>query len=234
MKNIIKKIKELSQDHTRLTVMFLIIALFLVIFVVYGIADSYFNYSTTESKKYYVYLSTEKKEFEAEVTHNRKGLINSFKPNIDINFESLPIYSNEEIVLPSSMLIVIYNSGNYNSYKTHNYSLVRGNQFITTGYDDKIEHYFLYDTKNLYFFKDDGLLTIDNEEINLSSGSYVVCLDDTVDYYDFKKDEYVSLKYNDKVVYESHYYYVTLSEDTISRTNDLLPKSLNYLKFLKK
>ena len=234
MKKIINKFKEIAKDNTRLTVFFLVLALFLVIFIVYTIANKYLNYSTESTESYYVYLGDNKVEFEADIISNKKGLINSFKPNRDINFESLPIYSQEKIILPSDMLIALYNDGNYMFYRTHAYSTIKGDDFITVDYINKTEHYFMYDTNNLYLFKDSGTLTIDNKEVNLSPNSYVICTDDKIEYYDYEKDEYVTLDYNKKVIYNSHYYYVNLSEDTIGRTGDLLPRTLRYLSFLKK
>ena len=234
MKKNMKRIKDLANDNTRLTVLFLVIALFIVIFIVYSIAGSYFNYSTTSTENYYVYLGGEKVEFAAEVTQNRKGLINTFKSNRDINFESLPIYGKNEIVFPSDMLISLYDGGNYKFYRTHAYSRIKDDAIITNDYTSKDAHYFIYDANNLYVFNDAGVLSIDNKEIQLSSYSYVICTDDTVSYYNYAQDEYVSTEYKNDVIYDSHYYYLNLSEDTISRTGDLLPKSLNYLKFIKK
>ena len=234
MKKIIKRIKELSKDHTRLTVLFLIVALFVVIFIVYTIAGKYFNYSTTSTNNYYIYLGSEKTLFEAEVTQNRKGLINAFVAKKDINFESIPIYSDDEVIFPSDMAIIIYNNGNYTISRVHTYSKVKGEEFITKEYNDKIEHYFLYDANNLYFMKDEGTLTIDNKDIKLSAHSYVVCTDDMVSYYDYASDKYESTQYKEKVVFEAQHYYINLREDTVGRTGDLLPSSLKYLKFLKK
>ena len=233
MKKTIKRIKELAKDHTRLTVLFLIFALFAVIFIVYSIAGTYFNYSTIKTESYYVYLGPEKVEFEADVTSNRKGLINSFIAKKDINFESLPIYSEDAVIFPSDMAIMKYENGNYSIMRTHAYAKATEDELITSGFSGKIEHYFLYDTNNLYFFNDAGTLTIDTEEIKLSAHSYVICTDDTVSYYDYANDKYEKLEYRDKVVYDTHHYYVNLTEDTIGRTGDLLPSSLNYLNFLK-
>ena len=71
------------------------------------------------------------------------------------------------------------------SYITHKKGIYT---LTTTKYNNRLNHYFFYDGNDLYFFIEPTTLKVNNEEIQLSSFSYVIAnnKNNYISYYDKK------------------------------------------------
>ena len=97
----------------------------------------------------------------------------------------------------------------------------------------KLNHYFLYDGKDLYFFIENVKLKYNNEEVTLSAFSYVIVKSGKyVAYYDKKNDVYKTIELsNNEVIVSNDYYTVNLASDMIDYqgTNVVLTSGIENL-----
>lgn len=233
MKKIINRIRDVLFNHPRLFVIALLLVLLLVVMTLYRIADEYLNYSVTDTGKYYVYINDAKYEFEADIVKNRANEISKFDAKIDIDFDSLPIYSEDKTIFLKDMLVALPRESSL-PYRILPYSYLRGNELVTTDYKEKLQHFFLYDRDNLYYFGESGKLIVDNEEYELSANSYVLCYSNIIEFYNYKFDEYQILEYTDRAIYSTSYYEIDLVNDRYTNNGAMLPKELKNLTLLSK
>ena len=135
-------------NHPRLSVLFLLLILLIVIMIIYRIADKYMNNSTTETGTYYTYVGEIKYDFDADVTINKKLVINNLKPANKMDFSSNPIIGEKRIIFPKDMLAVMP-SDNYAEYRTLPYTYISEDKLITKDYNETLKTYRDYLIKEL-------------------------------------------------------------------------------------
>lgn len=233
MKKLINKIKRVMNDHPRIFVLLLVLFLIIVIFVIYRIADEYMNYSEVIKEDTYTFVGEKKHVFESEITINRKGVISKVDPSINMNWTSTPIFGENKIIFPNNMLIV-FPQENYSEYRLMPFSYIENDNIVTSNFNNKLEHYLIYDGLDTYIFSDNGILKVGNNNIKLSSYSYVICDQKRVSYYDSVTDKVTSIILDGDVIFESDYYVVNLIEDSVGNEGNLLPSSVEYVDFISK
>ena len=111
------------------------------------------------------------------------------------------------------------------------YYLVNGNL------NSMVTNNFLFDGKDYYIFLSDVLIRFDNQEIPISSMSYVNYQYDTKDLYiyNFSEDKVYYENVSTDVLATTDNYTINLSSDSIliNNKNKLLMKNFDYLKKLK-
>lgn len=239
MKEKINNLKTIIKENYKLIIpITLMIVLFVAFLIYYKVMISN-NYTKDETVKVFQYFYEKKYEYDLTLSKNRKDVIVDLKPqNINVNYDSTPIYYQEKdiIILPSDMSVVMptlscaeYLSKGY-SYITYE----KGTYTLTTDkYNKKLNHYFLYDGKDLYFFIEPVTLTVNNEKIELSSLSYVIAkYNNSITYYDKKTDTFKIIDTTeDTSLIENKYYSINISKDSLNYqgTNLLLTSSIEKL-----
>ena len=218
MEKIIKHIKE---NYKLMIPIILMIVLFLAFIVYYKISIS--NIFTEDNEdKFYQYFYDKKYEYTGVVTTNKRNEVVDFKTSdYDINFDSTPIYyqKKDKVILPKDMSVVMptlscaeYLSMGYSTFTFKNsvYNLV------TNKYNNKLNHYFLYDGKDLYFFIEIVVLKYNNEEVKLSPFSYVIVRNGYVSYYDKANDINKTIEVtSEEVVASNDYYTIKVNNDIV-------------------
>lgn len=218
-----KKINSFIKDNYKLIIPILLtILLFIVFFVYYQVSRR--EVYTEKTDTFYQYFSKTKLEYEAVVTTNRKKEVVDFKEkDIGIEFDSTPIYykNEDKVILPKDMSVVMptlscaeYLSKGYSTitYNNNIYNLV------TKNYNNKLNHYFFYDSKDLYFFIEEVTLKVNDKEIKLSPFSYVIYknANDTMSYYDKENDKYeIIMDIKSDVKVSNDYYTIRVDNDYI-------------------
>ena len=212
----------IKENYKLLIPILLMILLFIVFFVYYQVSSR--EVLTDNSGKFYQYFYDKKYEYKGIVTTNKRDEIVKFKAlDIEINFDSTPIYYDKKnkVILPKDMSVVMptlscaeYLSKGYSlvSYKDNVYNL------ITKNYNNKLNHYFFYDSKDLYFFIENVVLKFNDKEVKLSPFSYVIYKNsnNTMSYYDKENDKYETIMNIDgEVVVGNDYYNIRVDRDYI-------------------
>lgn len=239
MKTKTNNLKTIIKDNYKLIIpITLMIVLFVAFLIYYKVMISN-NYTKDETVKVFQYFYEKKYEYDLTLSKNRKDVIVDIKPqDININYDSTPIYYQEKdiIVLPEDMSVVmptlscaeyLAKGYSYITYKNGNYTLT------TDKYNKKLNHYFLYDGKDLYFFIEPVILTVNNEKIELSPFSYVIAkYNKSITYYDRKTDTFKIIDTtDDNSLIENKYYSINISKDSLNYqgTNLLLTSSIERL-----
>lgn len=232
-------IKNIIKENYKLIIpIALMIVLFISFLVYYKIMLSN-NYTKDETIEVFQYFYEKKYEYNLKVSKNRKNVIVDIAPqDIKVEYDSTPIYNKNSniVILPKDMSVVMptlscqeYLSKGY-SYITYN----KGNYILTTNkYNKKLNHYFLYDGLDLYFFIEPVTLTINEEKIELSPFSYIIAKhNNSISYYDKLTDTFkiVETK-DDNSIIENKYYSINISKDTLNYqgTNIILTSSIENL-----
>lgn len=232
-------IKEFLKENYKLIIpIALMIVLFISFLVYYKIAISTDIITDTEAKVYQ-YFSDKKYEYTSIISHNKKDVIVDFKPqDIKVNLDSTPIYykNKNAVILPKDMSVVMptlscaeYLSKGY-SYITY----ANGVYNLTTDrYNKKLNHYFLYDGSDLYFFIEPVKLTVNKQIIELSPFSYVIAkYNRYISYYDKKTNTAKTIETTgESNTIENDYYKVYISKDTVDfqGTNVILTSNIKEL-----
>ena len=217
-----EKVKNFFKENYKLMIpIVLMVVLFLAFIVYYKISIS--NIFTEDNEdKFYQYFYDKKYEYTGVVTTNKRNEVVGFKTSdYDINFDSTPIYyqKKDKVILPKDMSVVMptlscaeYLSMGYSTitFKNSVYNLV------TNKYNNKLNHYFLYDGKDLYFFIENVVLKYNNEEVILSPFSYVIVKNGYVSYYDKANDIYKTIEVtSEEVVASNDYYTIKVNNDIV-------------------
>lgn len=232
-------IKNIIKENYKLIIpIALMIVLFISFLVYYKIMLSN-NYTKDETIEVFQYFYAKKYEYNLKVSKNRKNVIVDIAPqNIKVEYDSTPIYNKNSniVILPKDMSVVMptlscqeYLSKGY-SYITYN----KGNYILTTNkYNKKLNHYFLYDGLDLYFFIEPVTLTINEEKIELSPFSYIIAKhNNSISYYDKLTDTFKIIETkDDNSIIENKYYSINISKDTLNYqgTNIILTSSIENL-----
>lgn len=235
----IDNIKIFFKENYKLIIPITLMIVLFVSFLIYYKVMISDNYREEEIKEVYQYFYDTKYEYDLTISKNRKKEIVDIKSNnIDINFDSTPIYykDKEIVILPQNMSIVMptlscaeYLSKQYSyiTYENNIYTLT------TKKYNNKLNHYFLYDGNDLYFFIEPVTLTINNEKIELSPFSYIIAIyNNYISYYDKKTDTFKTITItSDNSTVENNYYSINISTDTLNYqgTNVILTSDIEKL-----
>ncbi|MCI6266369.1 MAG: hypothetical protein MR598_05950 [Erysipelotrichaceae bacterium] len=244
MKEKVDNIKKFLKENYKLIIpITLMIVLFIAFLIYYKVSISN-NYHIDTEEKVYQYFYDKKYEYTATISKNKKGVIIDFKPQeIKVNLDSTPIYYQKKniVILPKDMSVVMPTLS-CAEYLTTGYSYITYQDGIynltTNRYHKKLNHYFLYDGSDLYFFIEPVTLTINEEQIQLTPFSYVIAkYNKYISYYDRKTDTFKTItttENNAKI--ENEYYTVYISKDTIDYqgTNIILTSDIKNLNTIDK
>lgn len=242
MKKENKYINIIKEKYKLFIPIILMIVIFIAFIIYYKVMISN-NYTKDETIKAYTYLYEKKYEYDLIVGKNRKDVIVKIEPqDIKINYDSTPIYyQNKDIVILPKDMSVIMPTLSCAEYLSKGYSYITYSNGIynltTDRYNQKLNHYFLYDGKDLYFFIEPVTLTINEEKIKLSPLSYIIAkYNNSITYYDKKTDTYKIIETNDDATIENQYYSINISKDNINYqgTNIILTSDIKNLNTIDK
>lgn len=240
----IDNIKNIIKENYKLVIPIVLMIVLFIAFLIYYNVSIRNNYTKDETIKVFQYFYEKKYEYNLTISKNRKDVIVDIKPqDIKVNYDSTPVYyQNKDIViLPKNMSVVMptlscaeYLSKGY-SYITYENGIYN---LTTDKYNKKLNHYFLYDGKDLYFFIEPVILTVNNEKIELSSLSYVIAkYNNSITYYDKKSDTFKIIETtSDESTIENKYYSINISKDSLNYqgTNVLLTSAIENLNTIDK
>lgn len=238
MKNI-EDIKQIIKENYKLIIPITLILVLFISFLIYYKVMISNNYTKDETINASQYFYGEKYNYSLKVSKNRKDVIVSIKPqDIKINYDSTPIYYQDKdiVILPKDMSVIMPTLS-CAEYLAKGYSYItyeKGIYNITTDkYNKKLNHYFFYDGKDLYFFIEPVTLTVNNEKIELSPFSYIIAkYNNSITYYDKKTDTFKILEVtDDKALIENEYYSINISKDNLNYqgTNIILTSAIENL-----
>lgn len=218
-----EKVNKYIKDNYKLIIpLLLMLLLFIVFFVYYQVSSKDILTDSTDS--FYQYFSDSKTNYDAVVTTNKRDEVVGFKSkNNTIDVSGSPIYykNHDKVIFPMDMSVVMptlscaeYLSKGFSvvSYKDNTFNL------ITEKYNKRLNHYFFYDSKDLYFFIENVTLKFDNKEVKLTPFSYVIYRNSnkTLEYYDRENDKYQLIgRVDGQVIVSTEYYSVVVSNDYI-------------------
>lgn len=237
-------IKKFIHDNYKLMIPIVFIFVLFIAFLVYYkvVVDN--QYVIEKNLKVYQYFYGNKYEYVGKASFNRKDVIVDFEPQeIKINLDSTPIYyqKKDKVIFPKDMSVVMptLSCAEYVAKGFSYITLKDDIYYLTTNrYNGRLNHYFLYDGMDLYFFIENVTLKVNGEEIVLSPFSYVIAkYSNYVSYYDKKSDTYRTITIdNSEVLVYNDYYKVEVATDTIDYqgTDVLLTSSLENLNTIDK
>lgn len=240
----IDKVKQFIKENYKIIIPITLMIVIFIAFLIYYKVSISNNYRIDKEEKVYQYFYDKKYEYSSIISKNRKDVVVDFNPQeIKINLDSTPIYYQDKdiVILPKDMSVVMPTLS-CAEYLTKGYSYItyeKGVYNLTSErYNKKLNHYFLYDGLDLYFFIESVTLTIGQEEIKLTPFSYVIAkYGKYISYYDKKTDTFktVTTDDNDSKI-ENEYYTVYISKDTIDYqgTNILLTSDIEILNTIDK
>ena len=227
----------------------LIIGLLVFIVVSVVIISNIFARKELNTKKIknedvYIYFGKEKFDYSGNIVLEKDNSITSIKlNNKKISLYSEPIYykSKKSIILPVAYSVCFPKSSG-RQYKVQYYTEIQnvGEDYylVNRNLNSMVTNNFLFDGKDYYIFLSDVLIRFDNQEIPISSMSYVNYQYDTKDLYiyNFSEDKvYYYENVSTDVLATTDNYTINLSSDSIliNNKNKLLMKNFDYLKKLK-
>ena len=219
----IEKIKNFVQKYYKLIIPITLMIVLFISFLVYYQISTNNHYRVEETDNFYQYFYGTKYEYEAIVTKDKKDVIVDFKPQeLKINLDSTPVYYQKKdmVIFPKDMSVVMPTLS-CAEYMTPEYSYITFENKVynltTNNYHKRLNHYFLYDGGDLYFFIEPVTLTVKKEEIQLSSFSYVIAkYNGYISYYDKSSDTFRTIEDGDNnATIENDYYHVYVSHDKI-------------------
>ena len=239
-----EKMKKFLMDNYKIMIPIGFMVVLFIAFILYYEVSVHSNFKIDEEKEVYQYFFDRKYEYKATVSKNRKDVIVDFQPlDVKINLDSTPIYLKKEdvVILPSDMSVVMptLSCAEYSALKYSYVSFKNGiYTLVTNRYHNKLNHYFFYDGKDLYFFIETVTLKVNNESITLSPYSYIVVeYNNSLSYYDKKSDTYKTLTIgNHGVSVENDYYTILVDRDIVDYqgTNVILSSDIKKLNTIDK
>ncbi len=197
-----KKLNTRINKDTILKVSIVLITL-LFIFIIYQI----FNNIILKNKKvdlsgqnYYQYFYGMYQEYggKIDLIRDKESVQLKLESGKILNLDSTPIYYKDilrKVILPSKMEIVQPSSGTL--YKIDEFSNVfqeNASMYVKKFNSENgkmLDNVFLYDGEDLYFFVDETIITIGDQEITVSPLSYcIVNYRQNIEIYDYEKNEY--------------------------------------------
>ena len=240
----IDNIKNFIKENYKIIIPIVLMVVLFIAFLIYYQVLIRNNRTEDEEVKVYQYFYEKKYEYDLLISKNRKDVIVDIKPqDIKVNYDSTPIYYQKKdiVILPKDMSVVMptLSCAEYLAKGYSYITLENGIYNLTTDkYNKKLNHYFFYDSKDLYFFIEPVTLTVNNEEIKLSSFSYVIAkYNNSITYYDKKSDTFKIIETtNDNVKIKNDYYTINIMKDSLDYqgTNIILTSSIENLNTIDK
>ena len=238
------KIKRFLQENYKLIIPIVFMIVLFIAFLIYYKVSVSSNYRVDKEEKVFQYFYDKKYEYSATVSKNRKDVIVDFKPiGVTVSLDSTPIYLSDgkEVIFPSDMSVVMptMSCAEYLS-KGYSYITFKDNVYMltTNRYHKKLNHYFLYDGLDMYFFIEDVTLKVNGEEIKLSPYSYIISkYNSYLSYYDKESDTYKTLTVgNSGIQVSNDYYTIIVDKDVIdyNGTNVILTSNISKLNTIDK
>ena len=197
---------------------------------------------TIENQSMYQYLDTNKITYDTKMTiSNSEGVTKLEIDDQEQVIDATPLYyTGEDKVLFPSNMAVIFPLNNNSQKRVPNYTILDGEsslyktlKYKKESYD--LEHAFLYDGNDLYFFIEPTTLIIDEKTIELQALSYVIYnnLTNYCTYYNYNVTSEILNVKND-VQIKTNNYTINLKIDGIKSGDDykLLAKNLEILNSL--
>lgn len=217
------------------------ILLIIILVAVYLIWTN-LNKVEIENQALYQYLAGQKFEYEGRLEFRRNGTMSKLTfQNREVNLDSTPLYYSKQkrIIFPTKMAIV-YPLEQGLMYKLNSFSILTQNQYgtylVQKNKEKKLDHCFLYDGEDLYFFPDQVTITLNDQQVIVPAFSYVVVhYRQTLEIYNYEKDLYQTIGIGSQDIIASHPdYQVNLSIDALNMNakEQLLIKNIDYLKNL--
>lgn len=234
-----KKIKKVS-----LIIGLLIFIVVSVVIISNMIARKELNTKKVKNEDVYIYFGKEKFDFSGNIILEKDDSITSIKlNNRKITLYSEPVYykNKNSIILPVAYSVCFPKSSG-KQYKVQYYTELQniGEDYflVNKNLKYKVTNIFLFDGKDYYIFLSDVSIHFDNQEIPISSMSYVNYQYDTKDLYIYNFSEDKVYYYEDvrsDIFAKSDNFTINLSSDSIilNNKNKLLMKNFDYLKKLK-
>lgn len=218
----------IKEKYNILIPIFLGVVILIALFL-YGREYKNNRYAYEKEQEVYQYFSTNKIEYKAKISRNRKNVVLDIKSDdFNVNLDSTPIYikDSDKVIFPKEMsaffpiedrqyllnaLVELYKENDlyYINQKNINKSF---------------DYMFLYDGKDLYFFIDSVKLTVGDREINLSPMSYVDCSYlNFISIYDKETDTYEVIELDNTmttVLVENKYMTIDVASDKVIYKDD--------------
>lgn len=236
-----KKLLENSKFKTGLSYV-AIILLEVVILVLFSFKDN-LDKVVLKDYKFYQYLSGNRFDYEGSLKLSVDGDITELQlKDKNITLDSTPIYYTDykKVLFPKSMSVVFPLTSGV-QYKVNYFSNMQKEDdgsitIVDRSYNKELDNCFLYDGADLFFFVNETSLMIGEQEYKIPPLSYVVAkYNNTVEIYNYEKDEYISFEAkNIEVTAITSNYRINLFNDSIEYglTSKLLVKKLDFLKNL--
>lgn len=222
MKEIIK------EKYSILIPIFLGIVLLIALFL-YGREYKNNRYAYEEEVIVYQYFSTNKIEYTAKISRNRKKVILDINSDeFNVSLDSTPIYikDSDSVIFPKEMSM-------FSPIKDKQYllsamtELYKENNLYYLNLKDinkSFDYIFLYDGRDLYFFIDSVKVIIEDREITLSPMSYVDCSYlNFITIYDKETDTYEVIELDNTmttVLVENEYMTIDVASDKVIYKDD--------------
>ena len=162
-----ERIDEIIQKNYKLIIPIIFMFVLFIASLVYYKLKITDNYHIDTEEEVYQYFYGKKYEYTSIISRNRRDEIVSIKPKeAKVNADSTPVYiKNKDVVIfPENMSVVMptLSCAEYLSPGPSYITLENDIYTLTTKkYNKKLNHYFLYDGKDLYFFIEKVTLKID-------------------------------------------------------------------------
>lgn len=214
----------------------IIFPLVLVLFVIVYIRNV-IDKRELEEADFYQYIGGQKVEYNGKIILDKNEDISELKFNeITIELDSTPIFYEKDnktsVIFPETMNLV-YPESNGMQYKTAYFIQLETNgEWISNEKGKIFENCFLYDFNNLYFFIDNTILIVGEEQYQLDPFSYAIVDDRMIEIYDKSNDQYYILEPNETVLAQSNGYTIDLNIDSIKygENERILIRNKDFLK----
>ena len=221
-----EEIKKYFQENYKIFIPIGFMIILFIAFLIYYKVSISNNYKVDSDVEVFQYLGNDKKyTYDAIVSKNRKDVIVDFKPvDVKISLDSTPIYINDKnknTVIFYKDMSVVMPTMSCAEYLAKGYSYITFEKNVynmtTDRYHGKLNHYFLYDGKDLYFFIEKVTLKVNNDSVELSPYSYVIArYNNYISYYDKASDTYKTIDVgNSGITVENEFYKIVVDKDII-------------------
>lgn len=241
----LKKIKAFVKKHlvVLLTSLGVFLILLAVVFLVFFMQKNVAQY-TIEKAKTYLYFDQAKFEYDTTLTLDRSSGITKLKfDKEEVDLTSQPLYWTglKKALFPTEMAVV-FPLLNGMQKKVSSFSIVDASDsdmaIKNQGMDYPLEHGFLYDGNDLYFFLEEVTLSIGPDyQIVLPAFSYAIYnFNKELYFYHYDEDRmYYLADVSETVTASTDSYTVNLSIDSLDykEKSRLLMKNFSYLSKLK-
>lgn len=201
----------------------LLILLLIAIILMISVYMINLNTEKIQSENFYQYFGGRKVEYQGALQITKKGEITQLQcKDINIQLDTTPIYYQKEknkVLFPENMAKVVPIDNGRMTKVTRFSNIYQDEETIyvqTQSKSNPIENAFLYDGTDLYFFIQDTTIYVEGEEYHLSPFSYLIATyHDSVEFYDYAKDEYKIIPTTENVIAKTNDYEINTTVDTI-------------------